>query len=392
MLDLAGNALRAVSTTFTTESGADFVRPTVALVSPPNGMTEVATNVLLQLEFSERVNPLTVTPSTFFLERLVNSTAQRVLSRMELSADGLSVTLIPDQPLAPRASYRLRTSTSIQDVAGNGLSGSTVLTSFTTGTGEDTTDPMVQQINIADGVLDVAVNAEVVIELDEPVDVTSVSEDTVVVSSVGIEVMGSVLLSGDGRTLTFIPEMAFETSTEFTVTVSGVVDWAGNLVTDYSSSFTTSASAIPDTIRPTVSGVMPSNGSVDVPVDTVIEVQFSERLDPLTVTDSTFYLDRINSVRVSGDLALSADGLTVTFTPTEPLVPANDYRIRSSSGILDLAGNSGNVATILSSFTTAEGAADTTSPQVLAITPSDCLIYTSPSPRDQRGSRMPSSA
>ena len=35
---------------------------------------------------------------------------------------------------------------------------------------------------------------------------------------------------------------------------------------------------------------------------------------------------------------------------------------------------------------------DTGAPTALRERPSTCLLYTSPSPRDQRGSRMPSSA
>ncbi len=68
VLDIAGNALAAQSTTFTTESGSDFIRPTLVAVSPPYNATDVATNVVIQLEFSERLSEATVNDSSLYLE------------------------------------------------------------------------------------------------------------------------------------------------------------------------------------------------------------------------------------------------------------------------------------------------------------------------------------
>ena len=66
-----------------------------------------------------------------------------------------------------------------------------------------------------------------------------------------------------------------------------------------------------------------------------------------------------------------------------PVTVTGSYSDGMKRDVTDLAtfsSNNANVATI-----SQEG-------QIVADRPGDCLLYTSPSPRDQRGSRMPSSA
>ncbi|NOZ53323.1 MAG: Ig-like domain-containing protein, partial [Gammaproteobacteria bacterium] len=63
VLDLAGNALPVPDvTTFTTETGVDLIRLFLTQVEPFSGAV-VGTNVTAQVSFSERINPLTVTPT-----------------------------------------------------------------------------------------------------------------------------------------------------------------------------------------------------------------------------------------------------------------------------------------------------------------------------------------
>ena len=132
MQDLAGNSLAsAVTTTFTTETGVDAIRPTVTAVDPASGATDVPTNAVARVEFSEVINPLTVTPSTFFVERTTGGTV-RVPGTATVAADGLSATYTPDDPLSPSTSYRVRTFNGITDLAGQTLSSTSIRSNFTT--------------------------------------------------------------------------------------------------------------------------------------------------------------------------------------------------------------------------------------------------------------------
>jgi len=127
--DLAGNPLGApVSTTFTTGAGADLARPTVTGVDPPNFATEVGTNATVTLQFSERMNPLSITPATF----RVSANSLVVAGNVSVAADGLSATFTPDAPLAPSSLHFVQ-AFSLTDMAGN--TSQFFSTRFTTGAG-----------------------------------------------------------------------------------------------------------------------------------------------------------------------------------------------------------------------------------------------------------------
>src|SRR5947209_12853 len=64
--DLAGNAVQAFTSSFTTGSSAvaDTTPPTVTAVNPANGATGVAVTSTVVVTFSKTVNPLTVATGT----------------------------------------------------------------------------------------------------------------------------------------------------------------------------------------------------------------------------------------------------------------------------------------------------------------------------------------
>lgn len=78
----------------------------------------------------------------------------------------------------------------------------------------------------------------------------------------------------------------------------------------------------------------------------VVQIVFSERINPLSATDATFFVETVSdAVRVPG----AADRLSATFTPTTALNPSIAYRVRPLS-ITDLAGQA--ITSFTSTFTT----------------------------------------
>jgi len=104
-----------------------------------------------------------------------------------------------------------------------------------------------------------------------------------------------------------------------------------------------------------------------VPTNTAVELKFSKRIDQLTVTNSTFFINpRTGStVFVPGTISVSADGLSVVFTPTGPLVPGTNYGI-NVAGIQDLEGQA--IQSFGSTFTTGLAAANA-APVVVMVSP-----------------------
>jgi hypothetical protein len=129
--DLSGNALIApLTTSFTTGAGADLTPPTVATVSPVNGASGVLTTVAIQLQFSKRVDSLTVSTADFLV--FPQATFIPVPGTVSVSPDGLTATFTPNPPLKPSTGYFVESTGGILDLVGQGLQGS--FTSFTTGT------------------------------------------------------------------------------------------------------------------------------------------------------------------------------------------------------------------------------------------------------------------
>jgi hypothetical protein len=127
--DLAGNAIgSAVTSQFTTGAGVDLLRPQVVLTIPVQSETNVPLDTLLQFTLDERINPLTVTESSFWLR--INTTFQNVPGTRVVSADGKTLTFVPDALLEANRSYTLFANSAIEDLANNPLINRTI--SFTT--------------------------------------------------------------------------------------------------------------------------------------------------------------------------------------------------------------------------------------------------------------------
>src|SRR5207253_8378417 len=95
----------------------------------------------------------------------------------------------------------------------------------------------------------------------------------------------------------------------------------------------------------------------------------SKRVDPLTVTTADFIVfPQATGIPVPGTIAVSADGLTATFTPNPALDPSTGYFIEATGGIVDLQGHA--LQFLFSSFQTGAGAV-TSSPTVMQVSPAN---------------------
>jgi Big-like domain-containing protein len=84
--------------------------------------------------------------------------------------------------------------------------------------------------------------------------------------------------------------------------------------------------------------VDPLNGAMGLPTNAVIRLQFSERINPLTVNNATFLIVASSSnVAVTGTVSLTSDGLSASFAPGAALAPSTTYFVEAF-GITDLTG------------------------------------------------------
>jgi hypothetical protein len=107
-----------------------------------------------------------------------------------------------------------------------------------------------------------------------------------------------------------------------------------------------------DTTPPEVTGTNPSNDASNVPGTTEIRAQFSEALDPATVTEDSFVVS-VNGVDLPG--ALDVDDDLVTFAPGVRFPLLGNVTVTLGAEITDLAGNALSEAPYEWSFQLADG-------------------------------------
>ncbi len=229
----------------------------------------------------------------------------------------------------------------------------------------DTVAPTVSFTAPANGAVAVATNRKVSVAFSEAMNPSTITKDTFLVTdSSGVSVPGTV--SPFGTTAVFTPSSNLAVNTLYTVTVSnGVEDLAGNtMLTDYVFTFTTAA--VTDSTRPTVIDTVNADNAVNVATNTKVGATFSEVMDPLTITSTTFKLTQgVNNV--AGVVTYS--GTNAVFTPSNTLAAGTKYTATITTGAKDLAGNA-LLSNYVWSWTTA-AAADTTRPTVNLVNPAN---------------------
>ncbi|MEJ2089136.1 MAG: Ig-like domain-containing protein, partial [Gammaproteobacteria bacterium] len=122
-----------------------------------------------------------------------------------------------------------------------------------------------------------------------------------------------------------------------------------------------------DGIAPTVAYRYPVDGAVDVPTNHVIQVQFSEAMDPSSLLDANLTLLDASANPLTGTYEYNATHRTWTLQPTSLLTPGETYRVTLSGSLRDAYGI--EMAGDLVWHFTAGASADTTAPVLLARRP-----------------------
>ncbi|MDO8553045.1 MAG: Ig-like domain-containing protein, partial [bacterium] len=213
----------------------------------------------------------------------------------------------------------------------------------------DTTSPTVSSTIPANAATGVAINSSIAVTFSKPLNPLTVTTATITLKQGITPVSGTVTYAG--VTAIFAPAVALASSTLYTATINtGAKDLAGNaLASEFIWIFSTGVA--PDTTPPTVSSTIPANAATGVAINSAMTAIFSEALNPLTVTTSTFTLKQ-GTTPVSG--AVTYAGVTATFTPAASLAPSTVYTATVTTGAKDLAGNALSSNYTLS-FTTGGG-------------------------------------
>ncbi|HUW33192.1 MAG TPA: Ig-like domain-containing protein [Planctomycetota bacterium] len=193
-----------------------------------------------------------------------------------------------------------------------------------------TVDLTVVSIDPADGTTGVDPDktaTKVTATFSDRVNPSTVTAGTFHVTSPGGTAPGTVaLVPGTGeRTYTYTFTNDLDASTQYTVTLTnGIKDYAGGALLAKSTTFTTAGLEVVD--FETQADPMPVNGW--------FKITFSEAVDQSTVTADSFKVEnQRDSSLATGGITWNGAGDELTFTPTQPMLKADTYRVIMTSDI-----------------------------------------------------------
>lgn len=232
----------------------------------------------------------------------------------------------------------------VEDLAGNAVAG-TITHAFTGTSNPDQTPPEIVSHSPASGATGAGVGTPVIVEFSEPMDYGSVVDAFSLTSAGGT--VPVTTQTQEANYFVFTPAQPLQNGTAYTVTVDTLArDWSYNHIPAKVTWNFTTTSAV-DNTPPTLVSSTPTDGAVNVSVNTNISMTFSEAINQTT-------LSQIMVVPEIGDgvVTWSNGGRTVTFDPTNPLTSDTQYSLFAPPGtIRDLAGN-GMTSALSIAFTT----------------------------------------
>ena len=362
-------------------------QPTVLAVSPAHTQHVVGTNAVIEALFSQSLDVSTVRTAanaqgaaTFTISNGATVPGTLSFHATERGPNTL-VRFTPATPWTPSTTTTVAITTGIANTAGIPLLDPVSFT-FSTGLDADLIPPSVTQIVPPSGSTDVATNRVVTVQFSEPINATTVSGTTLVVSSGGTPISGGISLgtgpNGPNTVATFAPNQLFASTTGYDVVLSpAILDTARNPLATFGSGFTSGTGL--DNFRPSVVSTSPpfnvrSPIPQNIPLNANIVLTFSEPMNPLTITSNSVQVafatnagGLAQTVPVSGTLAVSSDLRTATFTPAQPLAPSSTHTVTLGTSITDLAGNT-VFPLVGTSFVTGVQAAEAT-PLTVTVSP-----------------------
>jgi YD repeat-containing protein len=347
--------------------------PKILALSPGPGESNVGTTAPIMAQFSQSIDPASVTALTFS----VSSGGTPILGTYALSAGpngpNTIVTFTPNTPWTAGTVVDVTLTSGIRNTAGNPLLAS-AFNSFSIDAGPDTTGPSIVRASLGNGLTNVPHSAVMNIQFNQPVNAVSLNSSTFMVSAGGTPISGRISLSngefGVNTIATFIQDQLLASDTLYTITFNaGVTDSSGNALTPgFTSTFRTAAGTpVTDVGQPNVDTFSPPNGQQEVPLNPTVTVRTDKAINPITLNSGSFDVSS-NQGSVEGTVVVMPDQKNWTFTPTAPLAPTTNHSLDVTNGLRDIAGSrlSSGVG---SSFVTGTALANPAGPQLTSVTP-----------------------
>lgn len=223
-------------------------------------------------------------------------------------------------------------------------------------------------------------NRKILVSFSEPMSSSTINTNSIKLIRIDpiteeeTEISGSVQYDERTKTAIFTPSSALQQGGYYEIRifsdgVTGVKSIYENLLKeDFTSSFDVSSTATSDTSGPSLVSYSPTG--TDVPINADVYAVFNEIVNPLTVSESTFYVIQSGSLTpITATVIYYIPSKIIFLNPATDFLPTTTYNVYIS-GIRDLAGNLANLPSPAWSFTTGS-LPDTVPPEVISVFPPD---------------------
>src|SRR6266853_1293838 len=363
LTDEAGNAAYCCGWTFKTANTVDTTPPTVT-ISPVNGATNIGLNTQIVLTFSKSINPSTITANTLALFN--GDTALGF--NYTISKDNRTIVMNYNGGTLPAgATITIELTSGIQDLSGNALANTS--SQFTLTTVLSSTAPSVIAMRPGNGATNVPANTLVTLFTNTAMNPATVT-GALHVTDNGVVVSGSVQLFSNAQAIEFTPSASFNPGDLIQVFLDPTALSAdGVALSSFSGQFTV-AVLFNDTAT-TVQAVNPFQSATNVPLNTVIQIEYNQPLLASTINSTNVVLYQYSTnTFLTPTLSLSGNGQIIHIAPTSNLVAGSQYFAYVSYGGNVTNTNGVNVQAYEVVFT-AGTATDTVAPTIVSQAPTD---------------------
>ncbi|HWG38018.1 MAG TPA: Ig-like domain-containing protein [Terriglobales bacterium] len=348
LLDSAGNPFNNPESCFTIAAATDSAAPSVLSITPGDGSTGLGPYNPITILFSEPMSPNSFGGNNI---AIYQGTTLVTGNSGALSRDLTSYTFTPS--LSYGTTYTVVVTPGVTDLASNHLPAQ-VTSSFTTMPRPPTSGPT-EQVNIGcnlcvtgfrpgSGATNVTATNPLTFFISGPLNPASVvvgtasTSGTLYVAQNGVLIDGTVALSSNNQVIVFTPAgSTFTPGAAVTAFLtSGITDPVGNPLGAYAAGFTVAAATT--NTPPLLAGATPTAGGQ--PVNTVVDVRFTQPILPATATSSNFYVLANNSLAqdVAGSITPLNGGKLLRFAPNSPFAANTCFYAYLTSGLTNTTG------------------------------------------------------
>jgi hypothetical protein len=317
--------------------------------SPGVPAVNVPINSALSATFNEAMTPATINSATFLLKATTSGTAVNGVITYTGGSTNTAM-FAPIGGLAYNTQYTATITTGAEDPALQTLANPYVWT-FTTGAPSTSQPTVTLTIPVTPSTVapivaedeDVPLNQVVSATFSEAMDPATIiaANFTLTVEGSTTALPGSLSYAAIGDSLVFVPTAPLLPGTAYTATITtGVMDLAGHPMANlYTWNFMSGAAV--STTPPELVLTVPANNASGVPLNQAVSATFSEGMNALTLTSSTFELfagQDATGTPIAGTYQYDPVNFIATFTPTDPLTASTYYTATVTNGALSMAG------------------------------------------------------